>query len=176
MVFILVLLITILLICALVARGVALGANRRASLPHGEVIYADTVRGKRTAETLVSVRHGLKGRPDYLVETGDGIVPVEIKSTAFPPSGRPYEAHVMQLACYCLLCEEAMCAPVPYGLIRYRDGEARVEYTPELRARLLSLLEEMRVARGASTLHRNHSQARRCKGCGFREECDEALI
>ncbi len=139
-------------------------------------MYSDTGREKRSAKTLISWEHSLKGRPDYIIETAEGIVPVEIKSTAFPHSGHPYEAHVMQLICYCLLCEETVDAHVPYGLIRYRDGEARVEYTAELRARLLLLLDEIRRARELPVLHRNHSQARRCGGCGFRDMCGEALV
>jgi CRISPR-associated exonuclease Cas4 len=169
------LLIVLLLICALLARSAALRARERAPLPHGKVVYSDTDQDGRPAKTLISWQLGLKGRPDYLVKTAEGIVPVELKSTSFPRSGRPYEAHVMQLACYCLLCEETMDAHVPYGLIRYRDGEVRVEYTPELRVRLLLLLEEIRGARALPVLHRNHSQARRCTGCGFRDICSEAL-
>jgi CRISPR-associated exonuclease Cas4 len=68
-----------------------------------------------------------------------------------------------------------MNAHVPFGIIRYRDGEVSVEYTPELRARLLALLEEIKRARAMPVVHRSHSQARRCAGCGFREVCGEAL-
>jgi len=169
------LLIVLLLICALLARSAALRSRERAPLPPGKVVYSDTDQQRHPARTLISRQHGLKGRPDYLIGTAEGIVPVEIKSTSFPHSGRPYEAHVMQLACYCLLCEDTMDAHVPYGLIRYCDGEARVEYTPELRVRLLLLLEEIRRARVLPILHRNHSQSRRCAGCGFRDICSEAL-
>lgn len=171
----LLLLILLLLLCAWAAGRLARRERERAPLPPGKVLYSDTGQEKRRAKTLVSVPYGLKGRPDYLVETPSGIVPVEVKSTAFPRSGRPYDAHVMQLACYCLLCEEALGARVPYGLIRYRDGEARVEFTEELRAELLSLLAEMRAAKGAAEVHRSHMQAARCAGCGFRGQCDESL-
>ena len=146
-----------------------------AALPEGKVLYSDTGREKRPAETLISIKHGLKGRPDYLVETTNGIIPVEIKSKTCPPSGRPYDSHVMQLICYCLLCEETMSAHVPFGIIRYRDREVRVPFTPELRGRLLALLEEMREADASAAVHRNHTQARRCARCGFNEVCGEAL-
>jgi CRISPR-associated exonuclease Cas4 len=170
-----IILILILFVCALLLRSAANKARDRAALPEGKVLYSDTIKQERPSETLISWRHGLKGRPDYLIETEEGVVPVEIKSTAFPRSVRPYDAHVMQLICYCLLCEETTGAHVPYGLIRYRDGEARVEYTPELRSRLLSLLDEMRIAKASAVLHRSHSQPRRCAGCGFREVCGESL-
>jgi CRISPR-associated exonuclease Cas4 len=170
-----IILILILLVCALLLRSAANRTRDRAALPEGKVLYSDTIKQERPLKTLVSLQHGLKGRPDYLIETEEGIVPVEIKSTAFPRSGRPYEAHVMQLISYCLLCEETTGAHVPYGLIRYRNGEARVEYTPELRSRLLSLLDEMRKAKASPVIHRSHSQRRRCAGCGFREVCEESL-
>jgi CRISPR-associated exonuclease Cas4 len=170
-----ILLIFVLLVCAFLLNSAANKARDRAALPVGKVLYSDTIEQERASETLISWRHGLKGRPDYLIETEDGIIPVEIKSTAFPRSGRPYEAHVMQLISYCLLCEETMGAHVPYGLVLYRDGEARVEYTPELRAQLLSLLDEIRRAKELAVIHRSHSQPRRCAGYGFREVCGESL-
>lgn len=172
---VLALLIIVLLASALIVRSAALGARERTALPAGKILYSDTIREERSSETLISWQHGLKGRPDYIVETAEGIVPIEIKSTFLPRSGRPYESHVMQLACYCLLCEEAMNVLVPFGLIRYRNGEVRVEYTPELRARLLSLLEEIRKAQSTCVIHRNHSQSRRCAGCGFQAICGESL-
>ncbi|HEX6625338.1 MAG TPA: hypothetical protein VF064_16610, partial [Pyrinomonadaceae bacterium] len=100
----------------------------------------------RPAGTLISRRHGLKGRPDYLLETAGGSIPVEIKLGGCPPSGRPHGSHVMQLACYCLLCEEVAGASVPFGIIQYPDREVRVPFTPELRRGLLSLLGERREA------------------------------
>lgn len=174
-VFTLVLRIVALLLCALAARSAARSWHGRASLPEGKVLYSDTGREKRPSGTFVSVEHGLKGRPDYLVETTDGIIPVEIKSTTCPHSGRPYNSHMMQLACYCLLCEETMNAHVPFGLIRYCDREVRVPFTPELRVQLLSLLEEMRSACAMPIVHRSYSQARRCAKCGFKDICSEAL-
>ena len=176
MVFIPILLVVILLVGALITASAALKMRERTALPSGRVVYSDTVREQRQTETLVSWQYRLKGRPDYLVETSEGIIPVELKSAVRPPSGRAYESHIMQLACYCLLCEETFNTRVPFGLIRYRDGEVRVEYTAKLRARLLSLLEEIQSARSIANVHRNHSQVRRCAGCGFRDGCGEALL
>jgi CRISPR-associated exonuclease Cas4 len=162
--------------------------ERRAGLPEGRVIYSDTgapvgriapvtlnERGERQEKPLLSHRHGLVGRPDYLVQTDEGVVPVEAKSTTCPANGVPYESHLMQLACYCLLVEEATGAGVPFGVIRYRDRQLRVDYTDELRAALLALLAEMREARRASDVHRSHDERARCAACSYREICDESL-
>ena len=179
----------LLLAVALAARLAARGYARRTGLPSGSLIYGDTgapvgrvapvtlnEEGERQERPLVSRRHGLTGRPDYLVRTREGVVPVEAKSTRKPASGVPYDSHLMQLAAYCLLVEDQLGEPVPYGVVRYRDGEIRVEYTPELRDTLLELLDKMREARESEEVHRSHDEPPRCAACSYRDACDEALV
>ena len=178
----------ILIAVAVAARIVARGRARSAGLPRGDLIYGDTgapvgrvapvtlnEEGERQERPLVSKRYGLTGRPDYLVRTREGVVPVEAKSTRKPASGVPYDSHLMQLAAYCLLVEEQLGEPAPYGVVRYRDGEVRVDYTPGLRETLLDLLDEMRAAREAGEVHRSHAEPPRCAACSYRDACDEAL-
>lgn len=178
----------VLLLVALGAWLAARRGARQADLPQGRVIYSDTgapvgriapvnlnERGERQEKPLLSHRHGLVGRPDYLIQTDEGIVPVEAKSTTCPASGVPYESHLMQLACYCLLVEETTGASVPFGVIRYRDRQLRVDYTNELRESLLELLAEMSEARRAVEVHRSHEEAARCAACSYREICVESL-
>ena len=43
------------------------------------------------------------------------------------------------------------------------------------RERLLEILDEVRAARQSNTVHRDHNQAGRCRACGYRAACDEAL-
>jgi CRISPR-associated exonuclease Cas4 len=182
------LLVVLLALAGFVARVAARRESKRVGLPTGSVIYNDTGRpvgrvaptevgreGQKQERPLRSESLGLVGRPDYLIETDEGVVPVEAKSSAAPPGGRPRDSHVLQLAAYCLLVEEVLGAAVPYGLIKYRDGEARVEYTEELRARALSLIEEMNNAALAEEVHRSHEEPRRCAGCSLREVCTESL-
>jgi CRISPR-associated exonuclease Cas4 len=178
----------VLLSVALAAYVRARGETRRADLPAGRLVYSDTGfpvgrlvpltesgPGHKQEKPLLSRQYGLVGRPDYLIRTGEGIVPVEAKSATSPAGGRAFDSHVMQLAAYCLLVQEAVGEHVPYGVIRYRDAQVRVPFTPELRTELIALLEEMREARSASQVHRSHTDARRCTNCSFRELCDEAL-
>jgi CRISPR-associated exonuclease Cas4 len=178
----------VLIIIALASYLAARRASRRSGLPRGQVLYSDTGyavgrlspternrEGERQEQPLISRRFGLIGRPDYLVETDEGIVPIEVKSTKCPAGGRAYDSHIMQLAAYCLLVEETTGAGVPYGIIRYADCEVSLDYTAELRDELLELLEEIREARRADDVHRSHDDARRCKGCSMRASCDEAL-
>jgi hypothetical protein len=72
-------------------------------LPAGLLVY-DAGR-QHLQRPLVSHRLRLAGRPDYLIETAEGLVPVELKSGACPRSG-PHAAHVAQLMTYCVLVED----------------------------------------------------------------------
>lgn len=64
--------------------------RRRAAVLPGEVVWRDTP----DADTLVSRRYALAGRPDYVVREAGGLVPFEVKSrpaaraTPMPASGR----------------------------------------------------------------------------------------
>ena len=177
-----------LMVAALVARWLAKRMDARSGLPAGRLVYSDTGyavgrlgelvtdrQGRKVERPLLSKQYALVGRPDYLVETDDGIIPVEVKSAKMPASARPYDSHVFQVAAYCLLVEEALAASVPYGVIRYRDGEIRVDYTTELRDALLDVMDEMRETRTASDVHRSHDEPNRCARCSLRGVCDEAL-
>jgi CRISPR-associated exonuclease Cas4 len=145
----------------------------RSGLPAGDLVYEDT-SGADSA-VLFSAHYGLRGKPDYLLEEDEGLVPVEVKSSHAPRNGQPYASHLMQLAAYFLLVEEEFDQPVLYGLIRYRDRTLRIENSDELRAELLAVLAEMRAILQAGTAQRSHNQARRCAGCSVAYACEERL-
>ena len=152
--------------------------HQASGLPAGRLIYAD---GSQTgwhppAEPLYSARYRLIGKPDYLVRTvrtRQGIVPVEVKSATAPEM--PYLGHLLQLAAYCLLVEETTGQTPPYGLLKYADALYEIDFTAELRAELLDTLEDMRQARLARNVARNHNQPNKCAHCGYRRVCDETL-
>jgi CRISPR-associated exonuclease Cas4 len=170
----------ILLACALILLAGGLLLLRRArrlrtqtGLPQGRVTYADTGAWNRCEKPLFSRRYLLTGKPDYLVDDGKAKIPVEVKSTACPPS--PYRSHVLQLAAYCLLVEEEYGQPPPHGIIKYHDQAYTVEYTAQLRAELLSVLAKMRQDLAADDVAPSHANPNRCRSCGYREECGERL-
>jgi CRISPR-associated exonuclease Cas4 len=186
------LLLFLLVVAAALAARAAARETKRAGLPAGALLYSDTGRpvgrvagtevgrdGVKQEKPLVSETLELVGRPDYLIEAEGGVVPVEVKSTACPAGGRPYDSHLAQLAAYCLLVEDVLGATGPYGLVKYRDREVRVEYTPEMREQALALIEELKADINASDegreVHRSHDDPRRCAGCSLRDECSEAL-
>jgi len=188
MTLLLMVLLCLLVFAAWYAARTARRESERSGLPKGSVIYSDTNKpvgrlapteigreGVRQERPLRSEALGLVGRPDYLIETDEGVVPVEAKSASAPPDGRPRDSHVAQLAAYCLLVEDVLGASVPYGLIKYRDRDVRVEYTHELRESALALIEEMNEAARADEVHRSHEDPRRCAGCSLRDVCTESL-
>ena len=145
--------------------------QRRSGLPQGRLVYADTGRWSEVARPYFSQRYRLTGKPDYLVDTEDGLVPVEVKHTAAPPGGRAYESHMMQLAAYCLLIEEAHAQPPTHGLIHYDDATIQIDYTPALRQHLLDLLDQMRADRKLREVKRSHNDPARCRACGVHHAC-----
>jgi CRISPR-associated exonuclease Cas4 len=146
----------------------------RSGVPEGRAISQDADRRRALHRPLVSLRYGLAGKPDYLVETTEGLVPVELKSRDSPRSG-PYASDTTQLTAYCVLVEAATGVTPPYGIIQYANRSWRIKYTPYAREQLLRVIEEMRGARHLQTVHRNHSCPGRCRACGFRETCGERI-
>lgn len=150
--------------------------QRQSGLPQGRLVYADTGRWSAVAQPYFSPRYRLTGKPDYLVDSDDGLAPVEVKHTAAPPGGQAYASHAMQLAAYCLLVEEAHGEMPPYGLIRYDDATVQLDYTQTLRSDLLELLEQVRACRDLADVGRSHREPARCRACGVRHACGPAAL
>lgn len=148
-------------------------AHRSTGLPGGEVIYADPATWKPTEQPLYDAQLGLAGKPDYLVRQGEQIIPVEVKSSRTPDS--PYDAHIYQLAAYCLLVERTYGSRPRYGFIHYPKRTFRVEYTAQLESALLDVLAEIRTCERQAEVARSHEQPARCDRCGYRNTCDERL-
>ncbi len=144
-------------------------------LPRGRLIYADTHSRdwQRTTQPYYSATHRLVGKPDYVVETAKGLIPVEVKSSAAPQV--PYLGHLLQLAAYCLLIEENRGQTPPHGLLKYADALYEVDFTRELRNELLDILAEMREVHRAEAVARSHEQPGKCAACGFLKICGDSV-
>jgi CRISPR-associated exonuclease Cas4 len=162
----------------LLALGIVLfwisGQRRKTlGLPEGRVLYSDTGRRHELSDPLYADDLNLVGKPDYLVESKDGLVPVEIKSGRTP--SRPFESHIYQLVAYCLLVARNYGKRPPYGIIRYPGRSFAIDFTQDLEKDLVSLLMEMRAGTILPELHRSHEQPGRCISCGFGQLCEERL-
>lgn len=144
-------------------------------LPQGRLIYSDahTAGWQPAPEPLYSAAYQLVGKPDYLVETKHGIIPVEVKSSRAP--GTPYLGHILQVAAYCLLVEETKGQTPSHGWLKYADALFEIDFTRELRQELLATMVAMRELEGDEDVPRSHEQPGKCAACAFNAVCDEAL-
>ncbi|MEE8391810.1 MAG: Dna2/Cas4 domain-containing protein [Anaerolineae bacterium] len=156
--------------------------HARSGLPQGRVIYTDMGAWNQPERPLFSREFLLTGKPDYLVDDGDDVIPVEVKSCRAPTlrlrSGhaQPYPSHILQLAAYCLLVEECYRRRPPYGIIKYADRAFEVDYTKELKDELLATLDGMWDGLDNDDAPRNHDEPTRCQSCGYGQHCEQHLI
>jgi CRISPR-associated exonuclease Cas4 len=168
---------------ALAVLWLAKHSRATTGLPAGRLVYSDTTRWQPVERPLFSRSQRLTGRPDYLVRHGRDVIPVEVKSGHAPPRG-PYASHLLQLAAYCLLVEEAYGRRPSYGIILYADDGARadqasqafeIDYSVDLEAELLTVLDAMRCALVEGDAPRDHDEVARCQACSYRGSCEQAL-
>lgn len=160
-------------LAALLLFWLAYRQRKSTGLPGGAIIYTDTRLWNKLAEPLYNSELGVTGKPDYLIETGQWVIPVEVKSTRV--SEGPYDSHIYQLAVYCLLVEKTFQKRPPYGILHYPNQDYRVDFTPELEAHTLALLNEMRLNDRRRSLERSHNEPARCRRCGYRSNCEQRL-
>lgn len=115
----------------------------------------------------------LRGRPDYVLETKSGFVPVEVKTGKTPQ--HPHDNHRAQLACYLRLVEVKTGKAPEYGLLNYPDGVFRVANDATLQADLRTTLDRIAQARRDGKADRDHQHAGRCVGCARRSGCEQKL-
>jgi CRISPR-associated exonuclease Cas4 len=150
------------------------GRQRHAAgLPGGRVIYNDTGAWGVVEKSLYDTNLSLTGKPDYLVEQNNFIIPVEVKTGRTPQA--PYDSHIFQVAAYCFLVEKTYGSRPPYGIIHYPCRDFAVDYTANLENTLLDLLANIRRDERRSEVGRSHDDRHRCRNCGFNSVCDQKL-
>jgi CRISPR-associated exonuclease Cas4 len=163
-----------LFLFALIFFWLAARQRKEVGLPGGRIIYADTRAWGPVEKPLFDPELHLTGKPDYLVELGNAIIPVEVKSGRAPTE--PYDSHIYQLAAYCRLVEHTFGKRPPYGILHYANQTFAIDYTPALEAALGEVLAEMRAQEWRGEADRSHDQPGRCARCGYRSHCDQRLV
>lgn len=163
--------VLILLAVALLLRAHARTLVGRSAGPE-QVVHIDTGPNDRV---LTSHRYRLTGRPDFILEENGERFPMERKSRALPERQGPYESERLQLAAYCLLLEELTGRPVRRGRLEYSNRTVDVPFDAALRAALLTALTDLKQHQHARDVRRSHAHPGRCRACGFRTRCSEAL-
>ncbi len=167
------LLVILLVLLALFLLWYAGQRQKKLGLPGGRVIYADSHHWKPVEQPFYSAHLGLTGKPDYLVEQHNQVIPVEVKSTHATQG--PYDSHVYQLAAYCLLVKDVFSVRPEYGILHYPNQTYRIEFTDKLESATIGLLQDIRSMENIRSVQRSHEHPARCRGCGFYSTCDQRL-
>jgi CRISPR-associated exonuclease Cas4 len=122
---------------------------------------------------FVSDRYGLVGKPDYITDKDGDLIPIERKSRRV--RGAPYEGEILQLAAYGLLIEERFGKPVRRGVLQYQNASVDVAFDDQLRSKLVTAISALKEAQSLSDVSRDHHHPARCRACGFRSTCPDAL-
>ncbi|HXG53735.1 MAG TPA: CRISPR-associated protein Cas4 [candidate division Zixibacteria bacterium] len=122
---------------------------------------------------LDSERLGLSGRLDLLIETTDGLFPVDFKWT----TGKPHRNHVFQLCAYALLLEDRFRRPVTKGFVYLipADDAVVMNLTEDLKERTRTLLGEMRRMIVTEEMPPPTPVRNRCVDCEYRNFCGDVF-
>ncbi len=168
------------LLVGLLLLGLAASLRIRARHLASDVLHAglrlresDDADAVHPARTLRAPQHGLVGRPDYLLGKRGRLVPVEVKPNR--RAAAPYLGDLRQLSAYGLLVEAETGNPPPFGVLAYAGARWTVPWTRARRRDLLAAIAQVRADRSSRVVRRSHDDPRRCAGCGFREQCTDAL-
>jgi len=161
------------LLVAVVLFIVSARQKRQAGIPAGRVIYTDTSRWGKVEKPLFDPNLRLTGKPDYLVEQGSQVIPVEVKSRNSPQA--PYDSHIYQLAAYCLLVQHVYDTRPNYGIIHYRNRTFAIDFTSTLEDSVKTTIREMQEKTSRSQVDRSHENPHSCQHCGYRSICDQSL-
>jgi CRISPR-associated exonuclease Cas4 len=165
--------ITILII-ALVLFWLSSRQRKGSGLPGGRIIYTDTQSWGPVEKPFYDSFLGLTGRPDYVVQNGNQLIPVEVKSTRVTDS--PFDSHIYQLAAYCYLVERETGVRPEYGILHYPKRTFRVDYTAELEDAFLELISDIRYQGRRTTVNRSHEAPQRCANCGYEGNCNQSMV
>ena len=151
--------IDVLIVAGVIVVVVLIALLKRSKVPvvayKNKSVYSD--HREKPTKALFSSTYRLAGKPDFILHTKDGLLPLEIKSSQRPQ--KPYFSDVMQLVSYCVLLEERGDKP-KYGFLQYNGGEAFfIPYTEGLKSHLLKVMGEMRAC-----VVEPRGTCRKCKG------------
>jgi CRISPR-associated exonuclease Cas4 len=122
---------------------------------------------------LDSAKLGLSGKLDLLLVSSKGYFPVDFKYTR----GRPHRNHVVQLAGYALLVEDAFETEVRTGFIYLAPIQqvVAIALTHQLKQQTMDRLAEIRSIIREGILPAPTPLRGRCEECEFRNYCGDVF-
>jgi len=120
---------------------------------------------------LTSARLGLTGKLDLLIESPEGLFPVDFKWT----TGRPHRNHILQLCAYALLLEDYFQQAVTKGFVYLIPQSDAVVFdlTAELKEQTEMMLEEIRRMIEKEEMPPPTPVRNRCTDCEYRNFCGD---
>jgi CRISPR-associated exonuclease Cas4 len=161
------------LVVALILFFISTRQKKNAGIPGGRVIYSDTTQWNKVEKPLFDPSIRLAGKPDYLVERGKQVIPVEVKSRRAPQA--PFDSHIFQLSAYCLLVQHEYGTRPDYGIIHYPNRSFAIDFTPALEYSTREIIHQMQNQKINTQVARSHENPHCCKRCGYRSVCDQSL-
>jgi CRISPR-associated exonuclease Cas4 len=113
----------------------------------------------------------LTGKPDYIIkDKNKQLIPIEVKTGNHQ---KPLKNHVMQLAAYCHLIEEAYNCFTPYGILVYYDTgkQFTVQFDPSKRFELENTINSMRNILVKKNVDHSTIDNDKCFDCSMKIHC-----
>lgn len=122
---------------------------------------------------LGSKRLGLTGKLDLLIESPEGLFPVDFKMT----TGKPHRNHIFQLCGYALLLEDKFQQPVNKGFVYLiaKSDAVVFDLTPELKEQTRTVLGEIRRMIEKEEMPPPTPVRNRCTDCEYRNFCGDVF-
>jgi CRISPR-associated exonuclease Cas4 len=153
----------------MLAPGAARPAKRKSALfiPGYAIIYSDDRSSGKPAFLMRSKKHGLTGKPDYLLKRafGRAIIPVELKSGSIGGASAPRRGDLLQLGAYFILVREEYGVRPRLGRLVYADFMFVVPNSRALRRDVLKTASAMRRALAAGKEPYSQSDFVKCRRC-----------
>lgn len=129
--------------------------------------------GRRFHFRLTSTRLGLAGKLDLLIDSPEGLFPVDFKWT----TGRPHKNHIFQICGYALLLEDHFHKPVTKGFVYLIPQSDAVVFdlTAELKEQTETVLAEMRRMIETEQMPGPTAVRNRCTDCEYRNFCGDVF-
>jgi CRISPR-associated exonuclease Cas4 len=130
--------------------------------------------GKRRFHVwLSSDRLGLAGKLDLVIDSPEGLFPVDFKFT----TGRPHRNHIYQLCGYALLLEDCYARHVDKGFVYLipKNDAVVVDLTPDLKSETMEVLGEIRQMVEKEKMPQPTPVRNRCTDCEYRNFCGDVF-
>lgn len=113
---------------------------------------------------LKSTEYDLQGKPDYIFQKGNTLLPVELKSGKIGSSLLPHHGDFMQLLAYFIIIEEEYGVSPRYGRLIYSDYMFIIKNTKKFKSELLIIIDEMRqmLITGENSANPSFNHCRHC--------------